>query len=465
MTLERLDDPQDCGCAPTESERRSFWPSLSRRNLMTFGAVGAVALGTVGVVAGPRLSPAFAIAGYPSWDDVVRAKANESAKAAEITRIQGLIAALASEVQRTQDEVVARSNEYYAAQQAYLEAAYRADQLQSQADAAGAEATSAASKAAKVAAQLYRNGGDDATVELFLSGSAATADDLLSRLGTMDKIVDRNRSAYAQAVTARDAAQSLTDQADVARGERDRLQQEAEAKMVAAQQAADAAQAALAAQQANQVTLEAQLAALQDATAKTTADYQAGVEAERKAREERERREREEADRRAREAAAAAANNGGGGNPGGSGGGGGGGSVGGSGWARPSSAGISSGYGPRAPQCTPSYCASSFHLGLDFAAGCGASTYAASAGTVTYAGWNGGYGNYIRIDHGNGIATGYAHSSRILVSRGQWVSAGQAIGTVGLTGNVFGCHLHFEVYTPSGTVNPQPFLRDRGVNV
>ncbi|MGL1687273.1 hypothetical protein ACSTI5_00080, partial [Vibrio parahaemolyticus] len=74
-------------------------------------------------------------------------------------------------------------------------------------------------------------------------------------------------SAYAQAVTARDAAQSLTDQADVARGERDRLQQEAEAKMVAAQQAADAAQAALAAQQANQVTLEAQLAALQDATA------------------------------------------------------------------------------------------------------------------------------------------------------------------------------------------------------
>src|SRR3546814_15005620 len=72
--------------------------------------------------------------------------------------------------------------------------------------------------------------------------------------------------------------------------------------MVAAQQAAAAAQAALAAQQENSLTLEAQLASLKDTTAKTVAEYQAGVEAERKAREERERKAREEADRRAREA-------------------------------------------------------------------------------------------------------------------------------------------------------------------
>jgi murein DD-endopeptidase MepM/ murein hydrolase activator NlpD len=89
----------------------------------------------------------------------------------------------------------------------------------------------------------------------------------------------------------------------------------------------------------------------------------------------------------------------------------------------------------------------------------------ASAGTVTYAGWNGGYGNYVRVDHGGGIATGYAHNSRILVSTGQRVSAGQAVGLVGLTGNVFGCHLHFEVYQGGATINPAPFLRARGVAI
>jgi murein DD-endopeptidase MepM/ murein hydrolase activator NlpD len=482
VTLERLDEDADCGCAPTERERGLLWPHMNRRRLLTFSAVGALSLGALGATVGPQVSGAFGIEGYPSWPDVEAARANEAAKAAEVTRIQGLIAGLQSEVQRTQDEVVLRSNEYYEAQQAYLTAAYEADQLQSQADAEAARATDAASKAGRVAAQLYRNGGDDASLELFFAGSAASADDLLSRLGTMDKLLERNEAVYAQAVTARNSAQSLSDQADVKRAERDRLQREAEAKMAAAQRAADAAQAALAAQQANQATLEAQLAALQDTTARTVAEYQAGVEAERRAREERERRAREEAERRAREeeerrraaaAAAAAANQGGGGgggggggnSGGGGGGGGGGGAVVGSGWARPSSAGVTSGYGPRSGQCTPSYCASSWHLGLDFGAGCWAPIYAAASGTVTYAGYNGGYGNYVRIDHGGGVGTGYAHivNGGINVSRGQWVNAGQQIAATGQTGNSFGCHLHFEVYTGGGTANPQTWLRDRGV--
>ena len=74
------------------------------------------------------------------------------------------------------------------AQQAYFDAAYRADQLQLQADEQAATALDAANKAGRVAAQLYRNGGDDTSLELFFSGSAATADDLLARLGTMDKL-------------------------------------------------------------------------------------------------------------------------------------------------------------------------------------------------------------------------------------------------------------------------------------
>lgn len=477
MTPEPPDGADDCGCAPTPAEQSRLWPALDRRGALKLGAFGAVALGAFGATV-PSLSsssPAFA-ADYPSWADVEAARANEAAKGAEIARIQGLIAGLQSEVARTQAEVVARSDEYYAAQQAYFDADYRAQQIQSQADAEAAKATDAATKAGKVAAQLYRSGGDDTSLDLFFSGSAATADDLLAKLGTMDKLIERNRSVYTAAVVARDNAKQLSNQANDARAERDRLKTIAEEKMVAAQQAADAAQAALAAQQANQVVLEAQLAALQDTTAKTVADYQAGVEAERKAREERERRAREEAEARARaqreqeerdrQNAGNSGGGGGGGGGGNSGGGGGGGNVGGSGWARPSSAGTTSGYGPRTGQCGSSYCASTWHLGLDFGAGCWSPIYAASSGRVTYAGYNGGYGNYIRIQHDDGSGTGYAHivNGGIYVSNGQRVSAGQQIAATGQTGNSFGCHLHFEVYPPwGGTTDPAPWLRDRGI--
>lgn len=467
----------DCGCAPTAREKAMLWPDLSRRGLLGLGIVG---LAAASAFAGPSLAPAFAV-DYPSWEDVERAKQNEGAKAAEITRIEGLIAGLAADVAAKQAEAVRAGDEYYEAQQAFFEAAYRADELQRQADEQAQKAADAANKAGRVAAELYRNGGDDTSLELFFAGSAATADDLLARLGTMDKLVERNRGVYADAITARDSAQSLSDQAAVQRAERDRLQQEAEQKMVAAQEAAAAAEAALAAQETHRVELEAQLAALRDTTAKTIADYQAGVEARRKAEEERKRREQEAAAAAAAEAARRAEeerkrreaqqNSGGGGGGGGgssSGGGGSGGNGGGvvgTGWARPSSGWRSSGYGWRTSQCGPQGCASSFHAGVDLAAGCGAGIFAASAGRVTYSGYNGGYGNYVRIDHGGGIGTGYGHMSAIYVGYGQWVNAGQLIGAEGNTGRSFGCHLHFECYVNGGTTNPIDFMAARGIGV
>ncbi|PTT18718.1 peptidase M23, partial [Microbacterium sp. HMWF026] len=148
--------------------------------------------------------------------------------------------------------------------------------------------------------------------------------------------------------------------------------------------------------------------------------------------------------------------------------GGGGGSVSGGGWARPSSAYTSSGYGPRSGQCNSSYCASTWHLGLDFGASCWSPIYAAAAGRVTYAGVNGGFGNYVRIQHDDGSGTGYGHivNGGIYVSYGQRVEAGQQIAATGQTGNSFGCHLHFEVYPPGGgTTDPAPWLRARGVSV
>lgn len=462
--MDSEQSPEDCGCAPTPRERRALFPTMSRRAALGMGLLGVAALGVTG---GPVISAAFA-ADYPSWADVEAARANEAAKAAEVTKIQGLIQSLNAEVARTQAEAKVASDIFYEAQQAFFAQARRADELQAQADEKAAQASESAAKAGRLAAQLYRDGGDDTSLELFFSGSAATTDDLLARLGTMDKLIERNSDVYSEAVLARDSAQSLSDQAVVARNERDRLQADAEQKMVAAQEAANAAQAALDAQTANLATLEAQLAALQDTTAKTVADYQAGVEAARIAEEKRQAALRAEAERRAAEAAAAAAaaaaaNGGGGG--GGGGGGYGGGTVSGSGWARPGAGGVTSGYGPRYVQCGNGYCSSGYHEGTDLGQACWSGIYAAQSGTVVYAGYNGGYGNYIKIDHGGGVATGYAHISYggFYVGYGQWVNSGQLIAATGQTGNSFGCHLHFEVYVNGRTVNPAPFMADRGV--
>jgi len=95
----------------------------------------------------------------------------------------------------------------------------------------------------------------------------------------------------------------------------------------------------------------------------------------------------------------------------------------------------------------------------------GEAIYAANSGTVDYAGPNDGYGNYIRIQHGGGVGTGYAHirDGGILVRSGQWVNSGQLIAYAGNTGRSFGCHLHFEVYVGGRPVNPVAFLGDRGV--
>ena len=96
------------------------------------------------------------------------------------------------------------------------------------------------------------------------------------------------------------------------------------------------------------------------------------------------------------------------------------------------------------------------HLAIDLAAAEGSPVYAAGSGVVTVAagGWNGGYGNYIMVDHGGGYATLYAHLSVINVSVCQGVYAGQTIGAAGNTGNSFGAHLHFEVRAGGSNVNP-----------
>jgi murein DD-endopeptidase MepM/ murein hydrolase activator NlpD len=115
-----------------------------------------------------------------------------------------------------------------------------------------------------------------------------------------------------------------------------------------------------------------------------------------------------------------------------------------------------SGFGMRTD---PFIRAPAMHTGLDFRAETGEAARATAAGTVTIAGWNGGYGKMVEVDHGNGFATRYAHLSAIDVEVGQSVRIGQVVGKVGSTGRSTGPHLHYETRVDGDAVDPQRFLR------
>ena len=97
---------------------------------------------------------------------------------------------------------------------------------------------------------------------------------------------------------------------------------------------------------------------------------------------------------------------------------------------------------------------SRLHQGIDIGAPTGTPIVAASDGVVTYAGWHGGHGNFVKLQHGGGLGTGYGHMSRIAVRNGERVRQGEIIGYVGSTGLSTGPHLHYEVYRNGVPVNP-----------
>jgi murein DD-endopeptidase MepM/ murein hydrolase activator NlpD len=99
------------------------------------------------------------------------------------------------------------------------------------------------------------------------------------------------------------------------------------------------------------------------------------------------------------------------------------------------------------------------HTGLDFRASTGDPVRVTANGTVASAGWSGGYGRMVEIDHGNGLSTRYGHLSEILVKVGDTVKIGQVIGAVGSTGRSTGPHLHYETRIDGDAVDPQKFLR------
>ena len=127
-------------------------------------------------------------------------------------------------------------------------------------------------------------------------------------------------------------------------------------------------------------------------------------------------------------------------------------------WPLPGHSRITSQFGNRSDPFTGR---TAFHSGLDVGAPFGVNIVAAESGTVIFSGWQGGYGNTVIIDHGNGKHTMYAHASSLLVRAGHNVNRGQAIARVGSTGRSTGNHLHFEVRVNGSLVNPLNFTSPR----
>jgi murein DD-endopeptidase MepM/ murein hydrolase activator NlpD len=118
--------------------------------------------------------------------------------------------------------------------------------------------------------------------------------------------------------------------------------------------------------------------------------------------------------------------------------------------------GVSSSFGVRRD---PLIGMPAMHAGLDFRAPSGSAALVTAPGTVIKAGWNGGYGRMVEVDHGNGFSTRYAHLSKIRVKVGQKLSAGDTVGDVGSSGRSTGPHLHYEIRRDGDAVDPVRFLK------
>lgn len=133
--------------------------------------------------------------------------------------------------------------------------------------------------------------------------------------------------------------------------------------------------------------------------------------------------------------------------------------------ARPSGPPIAEGYesSPFGMRIDPFTGELSFHPGIDFAGPLGEPVHATAAGVVTRAGWDpGGFGNMVEIDNGNGYATLYGHSEKVLVHVGEVVEKGQEIALLGSTGRSTGPHVHFEVLYNGKPINPAQFVDATG---
>jgi peptidoglycan DL-endopeptidase CwlO len=244
---------------------------VSRRS-RPFGALVFVVAVSIGLTVA---TPPAVADDYPSWQDVEAAKHNEAAKKAEITKINALIAGLENEAAVFAKRALEKGEEYNQAIDALAIAETKADSLQSRADSAQKKARESEAHAGELIANLSRMGGNDLSVQLLVSGS--DVDELLYRIGAMDKLAEQSARIYEQATVDLNLAKALSKQAAVARKAHADLAQEAKRAYEDAELASKEAAARAANQQAVYSTLYAQLGSLKGTTAATEKAYLEGL--------------------------------------------------------------------------------------------------------------------------------------------------------------------------------------------
>jgi cell wall-associated NlpC family hydrolase len=225
---------------------------------------------------GARAAPTI---DYPSWGEVQNAKANQAAKQAEVTKIQGILNQLSVQADALGKVAEQKAELFNQATAALAAATKKTDMLQGQADAAAAKARTSSRRASALIAQLAQTGGGDISLSV-LFGSAKNADQLLATLGTANRLSQSSGEILKQAQFDKNAASSLAASAKAAEQKRTSLADDAQVANDAAKTASDAALAQLAQQQAAANTMYAQLASLKGSTASIEQRYQLGVEEE-----------------------------------------------------------------------------------------------------------------------------------------------------------------------------------------
>ncbi|PPF25047.1 hypothetical protein C5C34_03765 [Rathayibacter rathayi] len=251
-------------------------PSRARRRLVSTGA-GTVLVLCAALAAPLSASAAYNPSDYPSWSDVEAAKSSESATAAEVDRITAFLADLRDQAAALTDAAISRAAEADAAQSALDEATQRVSALEERASAARTEADSAKEQAGRLAAQLYRNGGTDTTLNLLIGGEQSSQ--LLYRLGTMTQLTQQTSRLQTAAQSTENQAVSLAAQAEQARSERVSLATAAADALSAARSAQADADAKVAEQEKYSQELYTQLASLKNTTAEVEKQYSDGQDA------------------------------------------------------------------------------------------------------------------------------------------------------------------------------------------
>jgi len=225
---------------------------------------------------GVAASPTAPRPDYPTWQDVQNAKNSQAATEAEIDRIEGLLIALENQAVELGRIAQEKAERYAIARDALDAATQKVERLNARADEAQQRADRSKARAARLIAQLARTGGGDLTLGLFM-GSAAQTDQLLSRLGTMNRVSESSADILAKAQFDQNLAEALSDEATVAEQARQQLADEAGDAYDVAQAASDKAQADIAAQQEHVDRMYAQLASLKNTTADVVRRYQEGL--------------------------------------------------------------------------------------------------------------------------------------------------------------------------------------------